>query len=48
MQNPDIQAVKKYLMSLQNSICEQLAQEDGGAVFDEDNWEREVDLKSQP
>ena len=45
MQNPYIQAVKKYLMSLQDSICEQLAQEDGGAVFDEDNWEREVDPK---
>jgi len=41
--SPDIQAVKKYLMSLQDSICEQLAHEDGGAVFDEDNWEREVD-----
>ena len=45
MQSPDIHAVKKYLMSLQDSICEQLAQEDGGAVFDEDNWEREVDPK---
>ena len=45
MQSPDIQAVKKYLMSLQDSICEQLAQEDGGAIFDEDNWERDVDPK---
>ncbi|MCF6190712.1 MAG: oxygen-dependent coproporphyrinogen oxidase [Cocleimonas sp.] len=45
MQSPDIYAVKEYLMSLQDSICEQLAQEDGGAVFDEDNWEREVDPK---
>ena len=45
MQSPDIQAVKKYLMNLQDSICEQLAQEDGGAIFDEDNWEREVDPK---
>jgi coproporphyrinogen III oxidase len=43
MSNPDILAVKKYLMNLQDSICDQLAKEDGGAVFDEDNWEREVD-----
>ncbi len=45
MQKPDIQAVKSYLMNLQNSICDQLAQEDGGAAFEEDNWEREVDPK---
>jgi coproporphyrinogen III oxidase len=45
MSQPDILAVKKYLMNLQDSICEQLAKEDGGAVFDEDNWEREVDPK---
>ncbi len=45
MSNPDITAVKNYLMSLQDSICEQLAEEDGGAVFEEDNWQREVDPK---
>ena len=45
MSQPDILAVKKYLMDLQDSICNQLANEDGGAVFDEDNWEREKDLK---
>lgn len=45
MQKPDIQAVKSYLMNLQDSICDQLAQEDGGAVFEADNWEREVDPK---
>jgi coproporphyrinogen III oxidase len=43
MSNPDILAVKNYLMSLQDSICDQLAQEDGGAVFEEDSWQREVD-----
>ncbi len=43
MPTPDILAVKKYLMGLQDSICNQLAKEDGGAVFEEDNWEREVD-----
>ena len=43
--SPDIQAVKKYLMDLQDSICDQLAKEDGGATFDEDNWDREIDPK---
>ncbi len=43
--SPDIQAVKKYLMNLQDSICDQLAKEDGRATFNEDNWEREVDPK---
>ena len=45
MSSPDFLAVKKYLMSLQDSICEQLAKEDGGAVFEEDNWDRKVDPK---
>ncbi len=45
MPSPDITAVKKYLMSLQDSICSQLEEEDGGAVFEEDNWKREVDPK---
>lgn len=43
MSNPDIQAVKDYLMGLQDSICEKLAEEDGGATFVEDKWEREID-----
>ena len=38
---PDIAAVKEYLLSLQDNICEQLANEDGGAVFEDDIWERE-------
>lgn len=41
MTQPDIQAVKAYLLNLQNSICEQLAKEDGAAEFEIDEWERE-------
>lgn len=37
----NIEAVKQYLLALQDSICEQLAEEDGGATFTEENWERE-------
>jgi coproporphyrinogen III oxidase len=36
---PDINAVKSYLLGLQDSICEALAAEDGQA-FAEDSWER--------
>jgi coproporphyrinogen III oxidase len=39
-QTPDKQAVKNYLLELQNTICNALAAEDGGAVFVEDNWDR--------
>ncbi len=42
MSQPDIQAVKSYLLSLQDSICSQLADEDGGAQFIDDIWERET------
>ena len=41
MPKPDIKAVKNYLLSLQNSICDQLSEEDGGATFEDDIWERE-------
>jgi len=41
MSIPDVKAVKKYLLELQDSICEQLAKEDGGAEFVIDEWERE-------
>lgn len=41
MSNPDTQAVKDYLLTLQDSICKQLEAEDGGAVFVDDVWERE-------
>ena len=32
--------VKKYLLDLQDSICQRLAQEDGLAGFDEEVWQR--------
>lgn len=37
----NIDAVKQYLLALQDDICNQLAQEDGGATFTEENWIRE-------
>jgi coproporphyrinogen III oxidase len=37
----NIDAVKQYLLALQDNICEQLAEEDGGAPFIEENWIRE-------
>lgn len=41
----DIDAVKQYLLNLQDSICERLATEDGGAVFEDDIWQREHNPK---
>ena len=41
MSAPDPQAVKQYLLQLQETICHQLAIEDGGASFEEDSWTRE-------
>ncbi len=35
------QAVKEYLMQLQESICQKLAAADGSGKFEEDSWERE-------
>ena len=37
----DKEAVKQFLLSLQDSICQQLEQADGTALFEEDAWERE-------
>jgi len=37
---PDIDAVKSYLMKLQDSICRALAEEDGQSTFAEDSWSR--------
>ena len=37
----DKQAVKQFLIELQDSICQQLEQVDGHAVFVEDAWQRE-------
>jgi coproporphyrinogen III oxidase len=36
----DIKAVKTYLLELQNKICTSLQNEDGGAEFIYDNWDR--------
>ncbi|GAB3110972.1 oxygen-dependent coproporphyrinogen oxidase [Aestuariicella hydrocarbonica] len=41
MSQPDKEAVKQYLLSLQDSICRQLEAEDGEGRFVEDSWERE-------
>lgn len=37
----DLPAVKAYLLDLQARICDALAREDGGAVFQEEDWTRE-------
>ena len=41
MSQADINAVKNYLLTLQDNICDSLANEDGVAEFDNDIWERE-------
>ena len=41
MSQPDTQAVKEYLLSLQKNICDSLASEDGQADFIIDEWQRE-------
>ncbi|MCX4026925.1 oxygen-dependent coproporphyrinogen oxidase [Endozoicomonas sp. SM1973] len=41
MTQPDIQAVKNYLLNLQDNICRALEQEDGEAKFQQDEWQRE-------
>jgi coproporphyrinogen III oxidase len=40
MNQPDIHAVEVYLRMLQNRICDTLEQEDEGARFQEDAWQR--------
>ncbi|MBU2711707.1 oxygen-dependent coproporphyrinogen oxidase [Zooshikella harenae] len=42
MNQPDIAAVKDYLLALQDNICEQLAAIDGRAEFTEESWVREA------
>src|SRR5690242_235415 len=39
--NIDVTAVKNYLLDVQNRICTGLEQEDGGARFVEDAWQRD-------
>ncbi|WP_394213566.1 oxygen-dependent coproporphyrinogen oxidase [Enterovibrio calviensis] len=41
-QQVDKEAVKRFLLSLQDSICAALEQEDGIAIFQEDAWQREA------
>ena len=38
---PDIEAVKNYLLELQQNICTALAKEDGDKDFGTDDWKRE-------
>ena len=38
---PDIEAVKSYLIGLQQNICNALAREDGKEDFITDEWQRE-------
>ncbi|MDT8451419.1 MAG: oxygen-dependent coproporphyrinogen oxidase [Gammaproteobacteria bacterium] len=42
MSQPDTRAVKEYLLSLQKSICDGLAAEDGQTDFIIDEWQRET------
>lgn len=37
---PDLNAVRSYLLALQDSICDVLEREDGTARFKEDAWTR--------
>lgn len=39
----NIEAVKHYLLNLQEDICQQLAEEDGSKAFIVDEWQREPD-----
>ena len=41
MSEVSLQAVKNYLLGLQDRICEELAEEDGSATFREESWDRE-------
>ena len=41
MDTLNINAVKSYLLDLQDRICAGLEEEDGSAVFEEDNWQRD-------
>lgn len=39
MSSPDIDAIKRFLLSLQDTLCQQLEQMDGAETFREDAWE---------
>jgi coproporphyrinogen III oxidase len=42
MSAPNIEAVKEYLLGLQDTICNALEKVDGEGVFFQDEWERET------
>ena len=42
MSAPDINAVKEYLLGLQDAICDALEQADGEGKFFQDEWQREA------
>ena len=46
MSHVDVNAVKAYLLNLQDSICDALAEEDGSKKFSEDSWDRDNDTES--
>lgn len=39
-EQPDVEAVERYLLNLQERICQALEQADGAARFREDDWQR--------
>jgi len=41
MEHVDKHAVKAFLLSLQDQICQSLESQDKGAVFEQDEWQRE-------
>ncbi|EAS41752.1 oxygen-dependent coproporphyrinogen oxidase [Photobacterium profundum] len=41
MEHVDKHAVKAFLLSLQDQICQSLENQDKGAVFEQDEWQRE-------
>jgi coproporphyrinogen III oxidase len=42
-ENPDVAAVRDYLLGLQRRVCAAVEQEDGAARFREDRWQRQSD-----
>ena len=42
MSQPDVDAVKSYLLNLQDNICDGLTGIDGKGTFQEDNWQRDA------
>ena len=46
MSQVDVNAVKEYLLNLQDEICNALAEEDGSKTFMEDSWDRNDDTST--